>query len=262
MLTWLVIIGGLQSIARVAVLLAPIMVVVYLVGAGYTLLLFAGQIPHALGLIFKGAFDPAAVGGGAAGATIATAMRFGLARGAYSNEAGTGTAAVFHAPAKTSEPVRQGLLASFDVFLDTLVICTVTALAVLVTGAWTEDTTSAAMTVRAFEHALPRLGGMIVALSSLLFGFTSLIGAPYYGETSLAYLLGVSTRVPFRWLYCSLVLIGALTTVEVAWSIGDLRNGLMVITNLIGLIGLSNLAIRMVNDYRPNRPNKGAEVSD
>jgi len=247
--TWLVIIGGLQSIARVAQVLAPLMVVVYFVGAAVTLAIFVDQIPEAFRLIVVGAFQPQAIGGGVAGATFATAMRYGLARGAYSNEAGTGTAGVFHAPAKTSEPVRQGLLASLDVFLDTFVVCSLTALVVLVTGAWDEGVSSTAMAAHAFSEAIPLFGGWIVALSSLLFGFSSLVGTPYYGETALGYLFGVQIKLPFRWIYCGMVLIGALLTVRIAWSLGDILNGLMTITNLIGVIGLSGLAIKLVRDY-------------
>ena len=157
--TWLVIIGGLQSIARVTQFLAPLMVVFYFGGAIITLAQFADQIPHALRLIVVGAFNPQAVGGGIAGATLATAMRYGLARGAYSNEAGTGTAGVFHAPAKTSEPVRQGMLASIDVFLDTFVVCSLTALVVIATGVWDEGTTSTAMAASGFSQGMPVVGG-------------------------------------------------------------------------------------------------------
>ena len=247
--TWLVIIGGLHSIARVAQVLAPLMVVLYFGGAAITLMEFAHQIPEAFRLIVVGAFQPQAVGGGVAGATLATAMRYGLARGAYSNEAGTGTAGVFHAPARTSEPVRQGLLASLDVFLDTFVVCSLTALVVLVTGVWNQEASSTAMAASAFSLSMPLVGGWIVAFSSLLFGFSSLVGTPYYGETALGFLCGTSIKLPFRWAYCALVLAGSLLTVRSAWSVGDILNGLMTVTNLVGLIGLSGLVIKLVRDY-------------
>jgi AGCS family alanine or glycine:cation symporter len=247
-LVWLVIIGGIKSIARVTVFLSPFMVFLYIAGGLVTVGLFASEIPNALILIIKGAFNPQAVGGGVAGATIATAMRYGMARGAYSNEAGTGTAAVFHAAARTSEPVRQGLIASLDVFIDTLVICTLTALAVLVTGVWTEST-STGMTVNAFNAALPGIGGLVVAASSVLFGLSSLIANPYYGEISYAYLFGFRIRMPFRWIFCGMILLGSVLRVEVAWSIGDVFNGMMAFTNLIGIIGLAGLAVTAVNEY-------------
>jgi len=154
-LTWLVIIGGIKSIAKVTEFLSPIMVFFYIFGALFTIIIFADKIPHALSLIFVGAFKPSAISGGVVGMTIRNAIRYGFSRGAYSNEAGTGTAAVYHASARTSEPVRQGLIASLDVFVDTLVICTLTALTVLVSGVWNEGITSTAMTAAAFNAALP-----------------------------------------------------------------------------------------------------------
>jgi AGCS family alanine or glycine:cation symporter len=247
-LTWLVIIGGIKTIARVTEILSPAMVFLYIFGALFTLIVFSSRIPYALSLIFIGAFKPTAIAGGVAGMTVLRAIRYGLARGAYSNEAGTGTAAVFHASAKTSEPVRQGLIASLDVFIDTLIICTLTGLTVLVTGVWTEGT-STSMTAAAFNSALPRIGGLVVAASSFLFGYSSLIAVPYYGEISFSYLLGVWIKKPFRWIFCLVIFIGAVLEVEEAWSIGDVFNGMMAFTNLIGLVGLAGLAISSVKGY-------------
>jgi len=247
-ITWLVIIGGIKSIARVTEILSPFMVFLYIFGALFTLIAFASRIPHAFSLIFVGAFKPSAIAGGVAGMTVRNAIRYGLARGAYSNEAGTGTAAVFHATARTSEPVRQGLIASLDVFIDTLIICTLTGLTVLVTGVWTEGT-STEMTAAAFNAALPRIGGLIVMASSFLFGYSSLIAVPYYGEISFSYLLGSWIRRPFRWIFCLVIFIGAVLEVEEAWSIGDVFNGMMAFTNLIGVVGLAGLAIFSVKSY-------------
>ena len=251
LLTWLAIIGGIKSIAKVTEFLSPFMVFLYIFGALFTIIIFASHIPQALSLIFVGAFKPSAITGGIAGITVKNAIRYGLARGAYSNEAGTGTAAVFHATAKTSEPVRQGLIASLDVFIDTLVICTLTALTVLVTGAWTQGT-STEMTAAAFNLALPQIGGLIVAASSFLFGYSSLIAVTYYGEISFSYLLGKWIKLPFRWIFCLVIFMGAVMKVEVAWSIGDVFNGMMVFTNLIGVLGLSGLAIASVKSYLKN----------
>lgn len=248
-LTWLVIIGGIKSIARVAQFLSPIMVFLYITGALITIIIFYHKIPDALSLIFVGAFKPGAVTGGVAGMTIRNAIRYGFSRGAYSNEAGTGTAAVFHASAQTSEPVRQGLIASLDVFIDTLVICTLTALTVLVTGVWNQGITSTEMTAAAFNAAIPWVGGLIVAVSSFLFGYSSLIAVTYYGEISFSYLLGSWIKWPFRWIFCVVIFIGATMKVEEAWSIGDVFNGMMASTNLIGLIGLAGLAAFSVNCY-------------
>ena len=248
-LTWLVIIGGIKSIAKVTTFLSPFMVLLYIIGAFLTIIIFFHQLPHALSLIFVGAFKPSAISGGIAGATVARAIRYGLARGAYSNEAGTGTAAVFHASARTSEPVRQGLIASLDVFIDTLVICSLTAFAVLVTGVWNQGITSTEMTAAAFNTALGPVGGLIVAASSFLFGYSSLIAVPYYGEISFSYLLGEWIRRPFRWIFCLVIFVGAVMKVETAWSIGDVFNGMMAFTNLIGLVGLAGLAIASVKGY-------------
>ncbi|MCK4364337.1 MAG: sodium:alanine symporter family protein [Candidatus Aminicenantes bacterium] len=248
-LTWLVIVGGIKSIAKVTTFLSPFMVFLYIFGALFTLIAFASHLPHAFYLIFVGAFNPSAITGGVAGMTVARAIRYGLARGAYSNEAGTGTAAVFHATAQTSEPVRQGLIASLDVFIDTIVICSLTALAVLVTGVWNTGITSTAMTAAAFNAALPKYGGLIVAASSFLFGYSSLITVPYYGEISFKYLLGTWIKKPFRWIFCLVIFSGAVMKVEEAWSIGDVFNGMMAFTNLIGLVGLSGLALMLVKSY-------------
>ncbi len=248
-LTWLVIIGGIKSIARVAQFLSPIMVFLYITGALITIIIFYHKIPDALSLIFVGAFKPGAVTGGVAGMTIRNAIRYGFSRGAYSNEAGTGTAAVFHASAQTSEPVRQGLIASLDVFIDTLVICTLTALTVLVTGVWNQGITSTEMTAAAFNAAIPWVGGLIVAVSSFLFGYSSLIAVTYYGEISFSYLLGSWIKWPFRWIFCVVIFIGTTMKVEEAWSIGDVFNGMMASTNLIGLIGLAGLAAFSVKSY-------------
>jgi len=245
---WLVIIGGIQSIARVTVWLSPAMVILYIGGALATILLFADRIPQAFDLIFTGAFRPASVGGGVMGVTVARAIRYGLARGAYSNEAGTGTAAVFHAAARTTDPARQGLVASLDVFVDTIIICTLTALAVLVTGVWTSGT-STEMTANAFNAALPGVGGLIVAAASALFGFSSLIANPYYGEISFGYLFGENIRLPFRWIYCGMIFLGAVLGVETTWGIGDIFNGGMAFTNLIGLVGLAGVAVSSVRSF-------------
>jgi len=247
-LTWLVVIKGIKSIGKVTELLSPLMVVLYLFGALFTIVYYGSNIPHAISLIFVGAFKPTAVAGGVAGMTVARAIRYGLSRGSYSNEAGAGTAGVYHASARTSEPVRQGFIAALDVFIDTIVICSLTAFAVLVSGAWTEGT-STEMTANAFNMALPQFGGIIVAASSLLFGYSSLIAVTYYGEIAFSYLWGIRIKVPYRWIFCGIILIGAGLKVEVAWSIGDFFNGMMTLTNLIGVLGLTGVALTSIKGY-------------
>ena len=247
-LTWLVIIGGIKTIGRVTEFLSPFMVLLYIFGALFTIIAFAGRIPQALSMIFVGAFNPSAVAGGAAGATLARAIRYGMARGTYSNEAGTGTAAVLHASARTSEPARQGFLGALDVFIDTIVICSLTALAVICSGAWTHAT-STAMTANAFNSALPHVGGLIVAASSFLFGYSSLISVSYYGKIAFKYLLGTWINRPYDWIFCVFIYIGAVVQVEVAWSVGDMVNGLMALTNLVGVLGLSAIAVTSIRKY-------------
>jgi len=249
--TWLVIVGGIKTIGKVTEYLSPFMVALYVFGAFFTIITFASQLPEALTMIFTGAFNPSAVGGGIAGVTIARAIRYGMARGTYSNEAGTGTAAVLHAAARTSEPARQGFLGSLDVFIDTLVICTLTALAVLTSGAWTHGT-STEMTANAFNSAMPQIGGLIVVASSFLFGYSSLISVSYYGKIALNYLFGPWIKRPYNWIFCLFIYIGATLEVEVAWSIGDMVNGLMAVTNLIGVLGLSGIAVAAVKTYLKN----------
>ena len=247
-LTWQVIVGGIKSIARITEFLSPFMVLLYIFGAFFTIISFASYIPQALSMIFVGAFNPSAITGGAVGVTVANAIRYGMARGTYSNEAGTGTAAVLHAAAKTSEPARQGFLGALDVFIDTLVICSLTALAVLTSGAWTHGT-STEMTANAFNLALPQWGGLIVAASSLLFGYSSLISVTYYGKIAFNFLLGPWINRPYNWIFCVFIYIGATLEVEVAWSVGDLVNGLMAVSNLIGVLGLSGIAVFTVKTY-------------
>ena len=249
--TWLVIVGGIKTIGKVTEFLSPFMVALYVFGAFFTIITFASQLPEAFAMIFTGAFKPSAMGGGIAGVTIARAIRYGMARGTYSNEAGTGTAAVLHAAARTSEPARQGFLGSLDVFIDTLVICTLTALAVLTSGAWTHGT-STEMTANAFNSAMPQIGGLIVVASSFLFGYSTLISVSYYGKIALNYLFGPWIKRPYNWVFCLFIYIGATLEVEVAWSVGDMVNGLMAVTNLIGVLGLSGIAVAAVKTYLKN----------
>lgn len=248
-LTWLVIIGGIRSIGRFAARLTPAMGILYVGGALLVLMVQIERIPEAVALIFRHAFLPSAAIGGFAGAAVQQAVRYGVARGVYSNEAGTGSAPVAHGAAKTESPVQQGLIAMLGVFVDTLVICTMTALVILVTGVWTSGETSTALTSLAFNENLSRMGSWIVLLSSLLFGYSSLISWPYYGEQSFAYLFGVRVKRFYRWSFCLVILIGGMTRVEFVWNVGDLLNGMMAIPNLIGILALSGEVVRSARDY-------------
>ena len=185
------ILGGIKSIARVTEWLVPFMAILYLGGGLIVLVLYAGRLPHAIGLVLDGAFTGSAAAGGFAGSTIMMAMRYGIARGLFSNEAGLGSAPMVHAAADTDHPVRQGMYGIFEVFVDTILICSTTALVILVTDTWSSGLTGAALSAKAFETGLPgTFGDIVVTGGLLLFAFSTLIGWSYYGETGIVYLLG------------------------------------------------------------------------
>jgi alanine or glycine:cation symporter, AGCS family len=238
-LTWLVIIGGLQSIGRAAERLSPLKVGLYLAGGLIVILANAHEIPAVLAMVVREAFSPRAAVGAAAGTGMMVAIRYGLARGVYANEAGYGTAAVAYGTASSHEPLQQGLNAVIEVFIVSFITSTISALVLLLTGAWQSGTTSSAAVALAFESAIPVAGGWIVAFCVFLFGYTTLIGWAYYGEQFLEYLLGRSVRVPYRWIYCLLIPLGAVARVDVVWAWGDLMNALQIFPNLIGLLALS-----------------------
>lgn len=232
-----VILGGIKRIAAFAEVLVPFMAILYLAGALVLLVLNAGRIPYALGLVFEGAFSGSAATGGFAGATIMLAMRYGVARGLFSNEAGLGSAPMVHAAAQTDHPVRQGLYGIFEVFVDTILICTATGLAILVTGAWESGATGAALSVQAFTTGLPgQWGGIIVTTGLVLFAFSTLIGWSYYGETGIVYLLGTRAALPYRILWLVFIYLGAVGSLHLVWDIADTLNGLMAIPNLISVL--------------------------
>ena len=173
------------------------------------------------------------------------AMRYGIARGVYANEAGYGTAAVAYGTAKSERPVQQGLNAVIEVFIVSFVTSTISALTILLTGVWQSGLTSSAAVAAAFDTAMPGVGGYIVAFCAFLFGYTTLIGWAYYGEQFFEYILGRKVTVPYRWIYCALIPFGAISRVEVVWAWGDLMNALQVFPNVIGLIGLSGVVARI-----------------
>ncbi len=240
-LAWLVIIGGIKSIGRAAEKLAPLKVGLYLIGGLIVIVTHAGQLPSVLALILREAFSAGALVGGTAGVGIMVAMRYGVARGVYANEAGYGTAAVAYATARSREPLQQGLNAVMEVFIVSFVTSSISALTILVTGVWRSGLTSTAVVAQAFQTTIPR-GGWIVAVCAFLFGYTTLIGWAYYGEQFLEYVCGRWVVLPYRWLYCILIVFGAIGKVELIWAWGDLMNGLQIFPNLVGVIGLSGLA--------------------
>jgi AGCS family alanine or glycine:cation symporter len=246
-MTWAVIIGGIKSIGKAAEKLAPLKVGLYLIGGLIVIISFAGQLPHVFGMVFREALTMKS----ALGFGMFIAMRYGIARGVYANEAGYGTAAVAYGTAMSTEPAKQGLNAVMEVFVISFVTSTISALTILVSGvaeqsiaakqAGAEFVTSTAAVAGAFNLAIPTYGGWIVAVSAFLFGYTTLIGWAYYGEQFLEYILGRKVTLPYRWIYCLLIPFGAVAKPDVVWAWGDLMNALQVFPNMIGLIGLSGI---------------------
>ncbi|HZF68724.1 MAG TPA: sodium:alanine symporter family protein [Gemmatirosa sp.] len=232
-----VILGGIKRIAGFAEILVPFMAILYLAGGIVLLIIHADRVPGAFGLVFDGAFNGTAAAGGFAGATIMMAMRYGIARGLFSNEAGLGSAPMVHAAAETDHPVRQGLYGIFEVFVDTILICTTTGLVVLVSGNWQGGVTGAALSAQAFSSGLPGTwGGIIVTTGLVFFAFSTLIGWSYYGETGAVYLFGSRAALPYRLLWLVFIYLGAVGSLQLVWSVSDTLNGLMAIPNLVSVL--------------------------
>ena len=248
-LVFAVIIGGIKRIGKVASRLVPFMAIFYVLGALAVIVTHIEGIPAAFGVIFHDAFTGTAATGGFAGAAVAQAIRFGVARGVFSNEAGLGSAPIAHGAAKTEEPVREGLVAMLGPFIDTIVICTMTGLVIILTGAYTEGLTGADLTARAFNIGLPGIGGYIVAFGIMIFAFSTAISWSYYGDRSVEYLMGEKFILPYRLLYCLLLPVGASIQVSVVWTISDIFNALMAWPNLVGLLFLSGVIVRTTKEY-------------
>ena len=246
-----VLLGGIQAIGRITAAFVPMMIILYITAGIVVLILQAGQIPAALALIFTDAFTGTAATGGFVGASIMLAIQFGVARGIFSNESGMGSAAIAAAAAKTSHPVRQGLVSMTQTFIDTLIVVTITGLVIVTAGVWdTGRETAGVMTANAFSTALPGdWGGTIVSLSIIFFAFSTLIGWSYYGERSLESLVGRIGTIPYRMLFTVTALIGATVELDLVWSFSDLANGLMALPNLVGLLILSGLVARETKAY-------------
>ncbi|MCJ8348114.1 sodium:alanine symporter family protein [Moritella sp.] len=248
-LVGLVLMGGVKRIADVAGKLVPLMAIFY-IGAGCVVLFMnASEIPAAFALIFESAFTPVAAEGGFAGAAVWAAIRFGVARGVFSNEAGLGSAPIAHAAAQTNDPVQQGLIAMLGTFIDTLIVCTITGLAIIVTGAWTSGDTGAALTSAAFASALPGMGNYIVAIALSVFAFTTILGWSFYSEKCVQYLFGVKAIVPFRILWIIAVPIGATSSLSFVWLLADTLNAMMALPNLIALALLSPVVFKLTKEY-------------
>ena len=248
-LTALVILGGIRSIGKFTSILVPFMIVGY-VGAALTVLAFnVTEIPHAFALIFQHAFSPAAATGGFAGASIAAAMRFGIARGVFSNESGLGSAPIAAAAARTNDPVKQALVSMTQTFIDTLVVCTMTALVILTANSWTQGVSAGQLTSASFAETLGVPGELIVALATALFAYSTLIGWNYYGEKAIEYLFGSRSIRIYRIVFIAMVIVGAMMDLEFVWNFSDLMNGMMAIPNLIGLLVLSKVVKAETDRY-------------
>lgn len=271
----LVLIGGIQSIGKVSDKVVPFMSLVYIIGALTILFLNYDKIPHAFGMIFSTAFSGHAVQGG----VIGTVIRFGVSRGVFSNEAGLGTAAIVHGAACTDDPIKQGLIGSLGSFIDTLIVCTMTALVILVSpfvaiGAdgimqlsgsdglmhsvaakselasqGIELLTGAALTSSAFKVLLPGPGDLVILFGLIFFAYSTILGWYYYGSKCLEYFIGVKGENYYKWAWVVMCFVGAVTNLEIVWAVSDAFNGLMILPNLIGMLALSPVVFRLTKNY-------------
>lgn len=245
----MVIIGGIKRIGKVASKLVPFMSSIYVAGALFIIFWNYDKITDSFCLIFKHAFTPTAATGGFAGATVLYAITWGVRRAAFSNEAGLGSAPIAHAAAKTKEPVREGLVAMMGPLIDTLVICTMTALVIIITGEWTGKATSSVLTKNAFNAGIPYFGGIIVAIGLILFAISTAISWSYYGDRCAEYLFGSRAILPYRWIYVVALFVGAVVRLEFVWNFSDITLGLMSLPNLIAIVALSGVVISLTKDY-------------
>jgi alanine or glycine:cation symporter, AGCS family len=253
-LAGLVILGGIRRIGAVASRLVPSMVLIYFAFGTVVLISNITTIPSAFLLIFEHAFSPVSATGGFLGATIKQAIQLGARRGIFSNEAGLGSAPIAHAAAQTPGPIYQGLIGIAEVFIDTLVVCTFTALIILTTGVWTSGLDGTAMTASAFSQGIPFLGGAVVAMASLLFGFSTLIGWSYYGEQCLKYLFGIRITIIYRAVFTALILVGALVSLDLVFAFADVANAFMAFPNLVGLLLLSGIVAKITKEALEKDP--------
>lgn len=255
-LCFLVIVGGIKRIGAVASKIVPFMAVFYVIGALIVIFSNIGGVPAAFAMIFSDAFTGTAATGGFIGAGVAQAIRFGVARGVFSNEAGLGSAPIAHGAARTAEPVREGLVAMLGPFIDTLIICTMTGLVIILTNAYTMTSadggrlTGAVLTKTAFNHGMPFAGGeYIVTIGIIFFAFSTVIGWSYYGDRCIDYLFGQKAVLPYRIVFCAFTVVGAVGGLKLIWDISDVFNALMAWPNLIGLIFLSPVVVRLTKEY-------------
>ena len=255
-LTAMVVLGGIKSIGRITGVVVPIMIVFYMGGCLIILLLNITGIPAALTLVVKEAFTPTAASGGFVGATVMMAIRMGVSRGVFSNESGLGSAPIAAAAAQTKHPVLQALVSMTQTFIDTIIVCTMTGLVLILTGAWDSGKTGAELTTVAFSQGVPG-GEYIVTIGLILFAYSTILGWCYYGEKSVEYLFGEIAVKPYRYLFIVVVGLGAVAKLDFVWALSDTFNGLMAIPNLIGLLALSPVIVNETRNFFASR-NEGS----
>lgn len=246
--TGAVVIGGIKKIGQVTGFLVPIMIIFYVCGAMYIILSNIAEVPAALAFIVQQAFNPTAAVGGFAGATVMLAIRMGVARGVFSNESGLGSAPIAAAAAKTKSPISQALVSMTQTFIDTIVVCTMTGLVLILTGVWSDGLTGAELTTVAFEKGMSG-GAHVVTIGIILFAYSTILGWCYYGEKSIEYLFGVKAVLPYRLVFVVFVGFGAVAKLSLVWNISDTLNGLMAVPNLIGLIFLTPVVVAETRKY-------------
>lgn len=264
-LTLVVLLGGIKSIGNVTSALVPVMIVFYVLGSLWLLIANAGQLPEALGMVFTDAFTGTSAVGGFAGSAMIIAIQYGVARGIFSNESGMGSAAIAAAAAKTTHPVRQGLVSMTQTFIDTIIVVTCTGLVLITTGAWQagERQEAAIMTANAFTEGLPgNWGHLIVTIGLILFAYSTMLAWSYYGERNVERLLGRAWVMPYRVLFCIVIYLGCTLPLEIVWDFSDLTNGLMAVPNIIGLLAMSGLIARETKRYLQIDPRMDSSAED
>ena len=247
--TGLVILGGIKSIARASSVIVPVMAIVYVLGGLVIIFTNLDKLWPAVSLIFNDAFTGQAVAGGAIGAVI----RYGVARGVFSNEAGMGSAPIAAAAAKTDHPGRQALISMTGTFLDTIIVCSITGIVLVMGDMYMGGERGAALTVQTFNLLLPGFGGFIVTFGLIFFAYSTILGWCYYGEKCATYLLGEKAVMPYRVIYIITVMLGTIATLDLVWSLADVFNGLMAIPNLIGLVLLAGVVVKETKDFKARR---------
>ena len=252
--TGVVILGGIKRMGRVCEYLSPFMGGIFIIAGLAAILLNINKVPGALALIFSSAFRPIAATGGFVGASFGQMVKMGIARGLFSNEAGMGSSPILHSSAQVNHPIEQSIWGVAEVFIDTMLICTMTALPIIISGEWTTGVSGVALTMRAFNATLPgNIGSYIILGAVLLFGYSCLITVNFYCERAGEYLFGPKVVKPIRYLWIICIVIGSLGGLEFVWDLADTANGLMAIPNLIGLIFLSGTVVSLKKEFFGNK---------